>query len=118
MTGPLFVDVLRRMMRGRRTPLPLILDGLPAHKTLAVTEYVAGLNGKLTLHYLPGYAPNLNPDEWVWSHATRTGNARRPLPQDERLTDRLTAQLAEMARRPALVRSFFSHPSVAYIAAC
>jgi transposase len=118
LTGTLFVDLLRRMMRGRRKPLHLILDGLPAHKSLAVKEYVAGLDGKLTLHYLPGYAPDLNPDELVWSHAKRTGNARRPLQKGERLADRITAQLAEMARRPALVRSFFRHPSVAYIAAC
>ncbi len=118
LTGPLFVDLLRRMMRGRRKPLHLILDGLPAHKSLAVKEYVAGLDGKLTLHYLPGYAPDLNPDELVWSHAKRTGNARRPLQKGERLADRITAQLAEMARRPALVRAFFRHPSVAYIAVC
>jgi transposase len=118
LTGPLFVDLLRRMMRGRRNPLHLILDGLPAHKTLAVKHYVAGLDGKLTVHYLPGYAPDLNPDELVWSHAKRTGNARRPLQKGERLADRITAQLTEMARRPALVRSFFRHPSVAYISAC
>lgn len=118
LTGPLFVDLLRRMMRGRPNPLHLILDGLPAHKALAVKAYVAGLDGKLTLHYLPGYAPDLNPDELVWSHAKRTGTARRPLLKGEHLADRITAQLAEMARRPALVRSFFRHPSVADITAC
>jgi transposase len=118
LNGELFITLLRRLMRGRRRPLHLILDGLPAHKTTAVTQYVAGLNGKLPVHYLPGYAPDLNPDELVWSHAKRTGNARRPLQKGERLADRITAQLAEMARRPALVRSFFRHPSVAYIAAC
>ncbi|MEK7764327.1 MAG: IS630 family transposase [Nitrospirota bacterium] len=117
LTGPLFVELLRRMMHGRRKPLHLILDGLPAHKTLAVKAYVAGLDGRLTVHYLPGYAPDLNPDELVWSHAKRTSNARRPLQKGEHLVDRITAQLAEMARRPALVRSFFSHPSVAYISA-
>jgi hypothetical protein len=63
LTGERFVALLRRMLRGRRRPLHLILDGLPAHKTKAVTHYVAELNGKLTLHYLPGYAPDLNPDE-------------------------------------------------------
>ena len=118
LTGPLFVDVLRRMMRGRRKPLHLILDGLPAHKALAVKEYVAGLNGKLTRALPARLRPDLNPDELVWSHAKRTGHARRPLQKGERLADRITAQLAEMARRPALVRSFFRHPSVAYIAAC
>ena len=118
MTGPLFVDLLRRMMRGRRKPLHLILDGLPAHKALAVKHYVAERDGKMTVHYLPGYAPDLNSDELVWSHAKRTGNARRPLPKGERLAERITAQLTEMARHPALVRSFFRRPSVLYITAC
>ena len=118
LTAVRFIDLLRRMMRGRRKPLHLILDGLAAHKTNAVTQYVAGLNGKLTLHCLPGYAPDLNPDELVWSHAKRTGNARRPLQKGEHLAERVAVQLAEIGRSPALVRSFFKHPSVAYISDC
>jgi transposase len=31
---------------------------------------------KRTLHFLPGYAPDLNPDELVWSHTKRAGVAR------------------------------------------
>jgi len=93
----------------------LILDGLPTHKTLVVRDYVASKNGRLTLHFLPGYAPELNPDELVWSHAKRTGNARRPLQKGEKLEERVSAQLAEIGKNQALVRSFFKHPSVAYI---
>jgi hypothetical protein len=37
-----------------------------------VIEYVASTNGKLELHYLPGYAPELNPDELVWNYMKRT----------------------------------------------
>ena len=43
--------------------------------------YVASTKGMLTLHFLPGYAPELNPDELVWSHMKRTGVARAPLRQ-------------------------------------
>lgn len=118
LNGNLFIKLLGRMMRGRRKPLHLILDGLPAHKTHAVKQYVAGLQGKLTLHHLPGYAPELNPDELVWSHAKRTGNAQRPLQKGEKLADRVAAQLTEIRRQPALVRSFFRHPSVVYITDC
>ena len=64
LTGPLFVDVLRRMLRGRRKPLHLILDGLPAHKALAVKEYVAGLDGKLTLHTCPAIPRTSPPMRW------------------------------------------------------
>jgi len=102
-------------MHRRKKPLRLVLDGLPAHKTKVVKTYVASTQGRLSLHVLPGYAPELNPDELVWSHAKRTGNARRPLQKGEKLEQRVAAQLAEMANNPKLVRSFFMHPSVAYI---
>ncbi len=115
LNGERFVQLLRRMMKGRRRPIHLVVDGLPAHKSKAVRDYVAGLKGKLTLHFLPGYTPDLNPDELVWSYAKRTGVARAPLRAGEKLVDRVHAQLAQIAARPGLVRSFFRHPSVAYI---
>lgn len=71
--------------------------------------------GKLTLHFLPGYAPDLNPDELVWSHAKRSGVARRPLRAGEKLRQRVNDQLQAVVDDPALVRSFFGHPSVAYV---
>ncbi|SIT48261.1 conserved hypothetical protein [Paraburkholderia piptadeniae] len=69
----------------------------------------------MTLHFLPGYAPDLNPDELVWSHVKRTGVARRPLQSGEKMGLRIHEQLAEIGRNPRLVRSFFGHPSVSYI---
>ena len=115
LNGELFVVLLKKLMHRRKKPLHLVLDGLPAHKKKVVKDYVAATEGRLTLHFLPGYAPDLNPDELVWSHAKRTGNARRPLQKGERLEPRVTAQLAEIGNNPKLVRSFFKHPSVAYI---
>lgn len=79
LNGDLFVTLLWQMMRGSRKPLHLVADGLPAHKTKTFREYFDRLKGKLTLRFLPGYAPDLNPDELVWSYAKRTGHAGRPL---------------------------------------
>jgi transposase len=111
----LFVKLLKQLMHRRKKPLHLVVDGLPAHKKAIVREYVASTKGRLTLHFLPGYAPDLNPDELVWSHAKRTGVARSPLLQGEKLQERVHQQLQEIARNRQLVRSFFKHPSVAYI---
>ena len=79
LNGELFVELLKKLMHRRRKSVHLILDSLPAHKRSIVGEYVASTEGRLTLHFLPGYAPDLNPDELVWSHVKRTGTARRPL---------------------------------------
>ena len=118
LTAERFVRVLRKMMRHRAKPVHLVVDGLPAHKTKLVKEYVQSTNGRLTLHLLPGYAPELNPDELVWSHVKRTGVARTPLRRGERLRDKIEAQLAKMKTLPRLIRSFFMAPAVAYITDC
>lgn len=115
LNGELFVELLQKMMHRRKKPVHLVIDGLPAHKKANVGKYVASTNGRLTLHFLPGYAPDLNPDELVWSHVKRTGTARRPLQKGERLREKIEEQLAKIQRLPRLIRSFFKTPSVAYI---
>ena len=118
LNGELFVELLQQMMKYRRKPVHLVLDGLPAHKTALVKKYVASTEGRLTLHFLPGYAPELNPDELVWSHVKRTGTARSPLQKGEKLRDKIEEQLANLKRMPEIVRSFFKAPFVAYIGDC
>ena len=115
LTAELFVRLLRKMMRHRVKPIHLVIDGLPAHKTKLVKDYARSTEGRLTLHFLPGYAPELNPDELVWSHVKRTGVARAPLRKGEPLQDKVEAQLARIKDAPRLVRLFFKAPDVAYI---
>jgi transposase len=67
------------------------------------------------LHFLPGYAPELNPDELVWNYVKRTGTAKSPLAFGESLQDRIEADLQAVQDDQALVRAFFRAPSVVYI---
>ena len=80
----------------------LILDSLPAHKGKTVKHYVEWTNRKLELHFLPGYAPELNPDELVWNYMKRTGTARSPLKKGDSLHDRIDEQLFKIRWNPAL----------------
>jgi transposase len=89
---------------------------LTLHQSATLQGKVEQLH--LTLHFLPGYAPDLNPDELVWSHVKRTGVARRPLQHGEKLRDKIEQQLVRPQQMPHLVRSFFRAPSVAYITDC
>ena len=116
MSADLFVAMLKQIMRRRRKPLFLVIDSLPAHKARLVSDYVETTKGKLKLYFLPGYAPELNPDELVWSHMKRTGTAKRPLALNEVLQDRIEADLINIQNNRVLVRSFFKAPDVAYIA--
>jgi transposase len=114
MSADLFVAMLKQIMRRRRKPLFLVIDSLPAHKAKLARDYVEATNGKLKLYFLPGYAPELNPDELVWSRMKRTGTAKRPFASNELLQDRIEADLIDIQNNRALVRSLKA-PDVAYI---
>lgn len=109
-----FIEFLKAFMCHRRKPVFLVIDGLPAHKAKTVAAYVQSLKGRLELHFLPGYAPDLNPDEFVWNHLRHHGTTKTPLRKNESLRIRVEQNLAAIKSSPKLVRSFFHAPSVAY----
>ena len=67
-TGPRYKEFLRNLNRTSRRPKIIIHDGLPSHRAKVVTEYVESTNGQLRIFQLPGYSPELNPDELVWEN--------------------------------------------------
>jgi len=109
-----FVEFLRVFLGRRRRRVMLIVDGHPSHRAKMVASHVAETKGKLEIYFLPGYAPDLNPDEFVWNHVKKNGICKKPLRRDESLRARVEKDLADIKADPNLVRSFFRAPSVVY----
>ena len=49
-------------------PVLLIWDGLPAHRSRRMTDWVQSQRDWLSVEQLPGYAPDLNPLEQAWGN--------------------------------------------------
>lgn len=109
-----FVQFLKDFRRGGRGKVFLVVDGHPSHRAKVVAEYVAACRGEVELHFLPPYAPDLNPDEFVWQHTKTNGVAKQPLQRNESLKQRVQDDLSAIKASPKLVRSFFGAPSVVY----
>ena len=63
------VRFLKHLMRQIEGKLLVVWDGSPIHRGRAVKEFLAsGASSRLKLEQLPGYAPDLNPDEGIWKH--------------------------------------------------
>ena len=63
------VRFLRHLLGQIPGKLLIIWDGSPIHRGRAVKDFLAsGAASRLQLEQLPGYAPDLNPDEGVWKH--------------------------------------------------
>ena len=67
-SGEKVVGFLRHVLREISGKLTIVWDRLPAHRGQTVKEFLAeGASRRLQLERLPGYAPDLNPDEGVWN---------------------------------------------------
>jgi len=101
------IEMLKKLMRNRKKPVILVLDNYSVHTSKKVTNYILSLKGRLTLEFLPSYAPECNPDELVWRQTKSHELTRHPLKQDECLELRVRTILGSIAEKPKLVRSFF-----------
>jgi transposase len=105
--GPAVVRFLRQLLRQLGGKLLVIWDGLPAHQEEAVKRFLTDAGGAIRLERLPGYAPDLNPDEGVW-HYLKQVELRNVACHDlAELRCALRLALARLRHKPDVIRSFF-----------
>jgi transposase len=63
-----FLKALRARLKQR---LLVVWDNLKAHRSALVRDYVASTDGHIELAFLPPYAPDLNPVEFLWAWLKR-----------------------------------------------
>lgn len=114
-TASTFKEFLTRLMIGATQPVFVIVDGHPIHKSKLVRDYVATLEGRLKLFFLPPYSPHLNPDEQVWAHVKRQVS-RKFVQNSDDMKKLALGALRRIQKLPELVRSFFRQPECQYAA--
>jgi transposase len=116
MNGGRFIEFLKRLIHNAGRPVFLVVDGHPSHRAKIVTQFVESTEGRLRLFFLPGYSPQLNPDEFVWKYVKHQKVGRQTVTDKADLSAKITRCLRSLQRLPALVRSFFRAPELAYAA--
>ena len=92
--------------------IDLVWDNLQAHRSRIVKEVVEA-NPRLTLHYLPPYAPDLNAVEGVWCLSKYHRMANHSIDTVEALHAEAARHLGDIGRNPALLRSCFEGAELA-----
>jgi len=77
---------LRELLRHLRGPLIVLLDNSSTHKGDPIQQ-LQQHHPRLHIEYFPSYAPELNPDEGVWSLAKRELANSCPCDADELMED-------------------------------
>lgn len=114
MNSELFIKFLERLQAGEEKRITLIVDGLPVHKSRKVKDYIKNTEGKIKMYFLPGYSPDLNPDELVWSMAKRYVSSKLVKTKSE-LESHISSFMHSLQKRKSTVQKLFHHPDVAYI---
>ncbi|MDR2434020.1 MAG: NirD/YgiW/YdeI family stress tolerance protein [Treponema sp.] len=78
-------------------------------------EYVESTGGRLRFCYLPGYSPELNPDETVWSYVKHHVAGKKIISGPEQFLKVVKEALYLLMHRPSIVSAFFIKPSLQYI---
>ena len=114
LTAKRYVQLLKDLLHDVRGEIVLIHDRHPAHVAAEARRYFQSLGRRVATFELPKYAPDLNPDEHVWSYLK--GCFRDdPLEQGEDLELSVRNTMESIAANRKLVRSFFEHPAVKYV---
>jgi transposase len=116
MNAALFLLFLGRLLRSTTGKLILIADRLKAHEDDAVEEWLAAHRDRLELVWLPRYAPELNPEEYLNQDVKGRVNAEGLPDNKGELRSRLQRFMRRLVHLPEQVRNYFQHPCVQYAA--
>lgn len=117
LTADKFIEFCTRLMTDTDGPVFLVVDGHPVHRSRKVKNFAASTGGRLRLFQLPGYSPQLNPDEWVWKNVKSDRVGRSGITGPDQLKALAVAALRRLQAMPHIVRGFFGDPDLAYITA-
>ena len=105
--SPQIVDFLKALVKQINRPLLIVWDGLKAHRSRMVREYLDSLEGRIDIAFLPPYAPDLNPVEYLWAWLKRHALANYCPNSIADLAYTARGKLKSAQRRTTLIAAFW-----------
>jgi len=111
-----FLEFLRRLIRQSKRKVFLIVDGHPVHRSKKVTGWIKKKADHIRLFYLPGYSPELNPDEMLNQDVKSNAVGRKRVRHLKELIANTRSYLWSRQRQPNIVKKYFQGQHVQYTA--
>ena len=114
--APMFVDFMRRLRLQSAGKVYLIVDGHPVHRSRVAKAFVAAHADAFRLIQLPGYCPELNPDELL-NQDVKTNALGKSRPRDRgEMMATVRRHLFRRQKQPHVIRNLFQERHVRYAA--
>lgn len=106
---------MERLVRASKQKVFLILDNLKVHHGKLVAAWLEKHKEKIEVFFLPPYAPEYNPDEYL-NHALKISVHSGQLPYtSEDISHKIQAFMRKLQHHPSIVSNFFRHPLLSYL---
>lgn len=106
------IAFLQALKAHLKRPLLIIWDGLSAHRGKRVREYLDSLHGYIQVSFLPPYAPELNPVEYLWAWLKRHALANYCPNQMSELHSTARNKLRSAQRRASIIAACWVQASL------
>jgi transposase len=116
MTSQLLIKFMGRLVKDTDRKVFLILDNLRSHHGKKVKRWLEVHQEEIAVFYLPSYAPELNPDEYLNGNLKARVHSGQPARSQNDLEHKTRSFMRKLIKRPEHVRSYFRHPMVKYAA--
>ena len=111
-----FQEFLRRLVRQSKRKVFLIVDGHPVHRATKIKKWVENNDEHIRLFFLPGYSPELNPDEILNQDVKSNAVGRKRPRNQQELLRNVRGYLRSRQRQPRIVKQYFQEEHVRYAA--
>jgi transposase len=105
--SPQVVEFLSHLLRHIPGKLLVIWDGLKCHRSRLTWDFIREQQGRIWLEFLPAYAPELNPVEYLWGYLKHHELPNFCPKNFGELSYYGRKALRRMRRRPTLVMAFW-----------
>lgn len=114
MNQQLLLDFLRRLAAESNRKVFLILDNLRVHHGKIVAAWLERHKDAIEVFFLPPYAPESNPDEYL-NHALKRDVHSGELPRSKKdIKHKIHSFMRSLQHTKDRVRAFFHHPNLSY----
>ena len=109
------IRFMERLIRTSQQKVFLILDNLKVHHGKLVAAWLENHREKIEVFFLPPYAPEYNPDEYL-NHALKISVHSGHLPfTAEDISHKIQSFMRKLQHHPASVSNFFHHRCLSYL---
>ena len=117
MTAQVLIRFMKRLIKDATRKVFLILDNLRVHHAKVVKQWLKEQLDEIEVFYLPAYAPDLNPDEYLNCDLKQGIHASSPARTQKQQEKKVLGHMRKIQSLPHRIISYFLCPEIQYASA-